>query len=88
MSDIGIQFRTEAAKKIEREIHPPMALAATIPIEVETVDLGWDHRSKPRRKIEGIALYIVAGAFAPPVSEAEFRKIVEAVVEQLEAREG
>lgn len=74
----SVRFNTAFAMHQEEGVSPPMQRAVTIPVKAE-------HNGK---RIEGVVLYVGVGAFVPRVSAEVFQSIVDAVVEQLMAREG
>lgn len=76
-----VTFDTSHADQVEANIHPPMQLAVTIPVEVT-----FPAARKPYTR--QVIVYICASAFGPPLNGDEFEAAVAGIVEQLEAREG
>ena len=69
--------KADGSAGVERHIRPPLQAAITIPF---TAMIG-------KRKVQG-AVYISVSEFSEGISDSELAAIADAVVEQLEAREG
>jgi hypothetical protein len=74
------RHESEGVNGIERGIDPPMRAAVTIPFN------SWvDNKMKAGRRG---ALYISISEFDDPITDQEFIGIVNAIVAQLQTREG
>lgn len=76
--NVIVNFETDDIQ-VEHEIHPFMDKAVMIPLNVSI---------NGKALKERLDLFICASQFAPRISDKQFQAVVDAVVEQLEAREG